>query len=176
MTEPFLGEIQPFAFDFPPRGWAQCRGGQIAISQNTALYSLIGTAYGGDGRTYFLLPDIGERIACSQGHGPGLSPRQVGDAFGAALSTLSQAQMPAHSHAMHVFAQSDQSKRTAQPQDGSGLVPPTSATPFAGGATPDAAFALGTGSAGQGQPHENRQPFLAMNFCIALQGVFPPFD
>ena len=98
MSEPFIGQIQPFAFNFAPRNWALCDGQLLPISQNTALFSLIGTTYGGDGRTTFGLPDLRGRVPIHQGHGPGLSSYVIGQTGGSATNTLTQAQMPSHTH------------------------------------------------------------------------------
>lgn len=175
MTEPFLGEIQIFGFGFAPRGFAACNGALLAIQQNTALFSLLGTSYGGDGRTTFQLPNLAARGACNQGGGPGLTPRSLGDTFGEASVTLSADQMPNHTHSVMVFAQADATKRTNTPSPGNALIIPATAAPFATG-TANAPFGPNLiGPAGNGNPHENHQPYLAVNFCIALQGVFPSF-
>lgn len=177
MTEPFIGEIQIFGFNFVPEGWAACNGATLSIAHNTALFSLLGTVYGGDGRTTFRLPDLRGRAACSTGQGPGLTPREIGSAFGADTVTLQPGEMPAHSHAMNLFVQSDESKHRSSPSPGDVLIPPTGTRAFAPGEAPTELFAPGAvGSAGSSQPHENRQPYLAVNFCIALRGVFPSFN
>lgn len=171
MTEPFIGEIQLFGFNFAPKGWAYCNGALMAISQNTALFSLLGTTYGGDGRVTFALPNFVERSACGIGQGPGLTPRQQGEMFGEDAVTLIQTEMPAHSHGLNVFAVSDPDKRSGIPAAGFGLTTPRAMT-FADTGVPQL-FANDLGVGGGGQPHENRQPYLAMNFCIALNGIFP---
>ncbi|RPE82023.1 phage tail protein [Vulcaniibacterium tengchongense] len=177
MTEPFIGEIQIFGFNFAPRGWAMCNGAQLAIQQNTALFSLLGTTYGGDGRTTFALPNLTNRAACGQGQGPGLTERPLGAAFGENSVTLSTAQLPAHQHAATLYAQPDNSKRASTPAAGNALSNPGGSSPFVAPGGSPAAFAANVVlPSGGGQPHENRQPYLAMNFCIALQGVFPSFD
>lgn len=172
MTEPFIGEIQLFGFNFAPKGWAHCNGALLAISQNTALFSLLGTQYGGDGRTTFGLPDFSGRSACGPGQGPGLTPRTQGEMFGQDSATLVQSQMASHSHRVNVYAESDPSKRSGTPTTGAGLTPPTGALTFASTAAAQP-FASDLGVGGGGLPHENRQPYLAVNFCIALTGVFP---
>jgi len=176
MTEPYIGQIQPFGFNFPPRGWAFCNGATLAIQQNTALFSLLGTQYGGNGTTTFMLPNFTNRAACNQGQAPGLTPRGIGEAFGDASVSLTWQEMPAHSHGLNLYNQGDASKRAGAPVPGAALSVPTASSPFANGAQPNAPFSpLACGPAGGGQPHENRQPYLALNFCIALQGVFPSF-
>lgn len=172
MTDPFVGEIQLFGFNFAPRGWAHCNGALLAISQNTALFSLLGVRYGGDGRTTFALPNLSGRAACGAGQAPGLTPRAQGDAFGRDTVTLLQTEIPPHSHRLNVYTESDPAKRSGTPASGSGLTTPAAAT-FATAPAAPQPFANELGVGGSGQPHDNRQPYLATNFCIALSGVFP---
>src|SRR3546814_20493446 len=127
MTEPFIGEIQLFGFNFAPRGWAYCNGALMAISQNTALFSLLGTQYGGDGKTTFGLPDFGGRSACDTGQGPGLTPRTQGETFGEDAVTLIGTQMPSHSHRLNVYPETDPGKRSDAPATGAGLGNPSAA-------------------------------------------------
>lgn len=170
MADQFVAEIRIFGFNFPPTGWAFCNGQLMPINQNTALFSLVGTFYGGDGRSTFGLPNLQSTFAIGQGQGPGLSPRQVGEAGGSASVALLPSEMPTHTHALSATA----SATTGAPA-GAALAPTaTGASAYRiPGATaamaPDALLA-----AGDSQPHENRQPYLGMNFCIALQGIFPP--
>ncbi|MQW89755.1 phage tail protein [Sinorhizobium saheli] len=176
MTTPFIGEIQLFGFNFAPRGWAFCNGALLLLRQNTALFSLLGTEYGGDGVTNFRLPNFAARAPCNQGSGTGLTPRVAGDAFGEAAVTLTLEQMPSHTHAFTVYNQNDPTKRASSPSAGNSLASPTSSSPFASGAEPDAQFAPGMiGPAGGNQAHENHQPYLAVNFSIALAGEYPSF-
>lgn len=176
MTEPFVGEIQLFGFNFAPRGWASCNGATLAIQQNTALFSLLGTNYGGNGTTTFQLPNFVNRAACNQGQGPGLTPRSMGETFGSNSVTLQQGEMPGHSHTLTAYNQPTGTLRTSAPAPGNYLGIPTLSNPFIGGLQPNVQFApTMCGPAGGGQPHENRQPYLASNFCIALQGIFPSF-
>lgn len=177
MTQPFLGEIQLFGFNFPPQGWASCNGTTLPIQQNTALFSLLGTQYGGDGTTTFQLPNFANRAGCNQGQGAGLTRRPIGETFGSNAITLTQAEMPAHMHSLTIFNQSDSSKRAASPSAGDALSVPNSSSPFLPNAQPNTQFAQNViGTAGGSQPHENRQPYLAVNFSIALSGIYPSFD
>ena len=177
MSEAFLGEIGMVGFSFAPRGWAFCNGAIMPIQQNTALFALLGTQYGGNGQTTYQLPDLMNRAACSQGQGPGLTPRTIGETFGSSTVTLLQQEMPNHTHTLQFFNQGDPAKRLSTPQANAALnLPSQAASKFfapAGGMTALAPTALQP--AGGSQPHENRQPYLALNFCIALQGVFPSF-
>jgi len=176
MTEPYLGEIQLFAFNFAPVGWALCNGATLQIRQFTALFSLIGTAYGGDGQNTFSLPNLVARAPCSQGTGPGLTQRSIGETFGEIGVTLTQPSIPSHIHSLNVFNQPDTTKRSASPAPNYALIPPENVDSFVNGLTPNTSFApITVGVTGGGQPHENRQPYLALNYCIALQGTFPSF-
>jgi microcystin-dependent protein len=179
MTDPFIGQIQPFGFNFAPANWAFCNGATLAIQQNTALFSLIGVQYGGNGSTTFQLPNFSARAAGGPGQGPGLSPRAVGDTFGIAQVSLTSAEMPAHQHTLTAFAQTDTTKRSGVPVNGGGLSLPGSnaVKPFSNTApnTPMSPTML-LPSTGGNQPHNNQQPYLAVNFCIALVGVFPSFS
>lgn len=174
MTTPYLGEIQMFGFNFAPYQWATCAGQILPISQNTALFSLLGANFGGDGRSTFGLPNYGGTTACSQGQGLGLTQRVVGESFGSESVTLLQSEIPAHNHNLNLHGQQDQSLRHGVPANGDVLLLPANASPFVSQSSPNVNFAPGMiGVAGQGQPHENRQPLLALNFCIALVGDFP---
>jgi len=176
MTQPFIGEIQLFGFNFAPLHWAFCNGAMIPIQQNTALFSLLGVQYGGNGTTSFQLPNFANRAGCNQGQGPGLTPRIEGETFGSNGVTLTQAQMPAHAHSLTLFNQGDTSKRAGTPSTGNALSLPNSSSPFLPNTQPNAQFAQNViGIAGASQPHENRQPYLAVNFSIALSGTFPSF-
>jgi microcystin-dependent protein len=176
MTTPFTGEIQLFGFNFAPNGWAFCNGALLPVQQNTTLFSLLGTNYGGDGRTTFQLPNFAARAACNQGSGIGLTQRVAGDAFGESALTLTVAQMPSHTHAFTVYNQNDPAKRAGSPSADNSLGSPTLSSPFASGAEPDAQFAPAMiGPSGGNQAHENRQPYLALNFSIALAGEYPSF-
>ena len=179
MTEPYIGQIQSFAFNFAPRGWSLCNGATLPIQQNTALFALLGTQYGGNGQTTFQLPNLAGRAATQQGTGPGLTPRLIGAPFGVNTVTLTTQEMPVHSHALTYYAQTDTTKRAQAPTSGAALSVPTNSEVFPfvpGPASPNTQFAPNMlQPAGGGQPHQNQQPYLAINFSIALQGVFPSF-
>ena len=171
MSEPFIAEIKIFAGTFAPRGYALCNGALLPIAQNTALFSLIGTTYGGDGRTTTALPNLSGRAPMHDGSGtgPGLSLRTLGQKGGTETETLSEAQMPNHTHSM---------RSLPLPGDASGPIGNTfarvvGANPYSSNvATADMAPEMIT-STGGGQSHDNMQPYLAMNFIIALVGTYP---
>ncbi|MDQ1357508.1 MAG: hypothetical protein QOE07_1185 [Acidimicrobiaceae bacterium] len=168
MSEPFLGEIRTFGFNFAPRGWAFCAGQLLAISQNTALFSLLGTTYGGNGQTTFALPDLRGRVGISVGQGPGLENYDLGEVNGAESVTLTPGQMPTHAH--NVVANGGAASAT---RPGGAVPAQTAASSYA--PAPDGTN-MNPGmiaNAGGSQPFDNRQPFLVLNFCIALQGIFP---
>jgi microcystin-dependent protein len=174
MTEPYIGQIQVFGFNFSPKGWAFCNGTVMPIAQNTALFSLLGISYGGNGTTTFQLPNFTGRAGCQQGTGPGLTRRDLGQAFGTSNVTLLTTEMPAHSHGVNAYVPST----SGWPSPGGALSQPGVATnrPFSSG-SPDTSFApTMIGQTGGNQPHQNQQPYLAMNFCIALQGIYPSFQ
>jgi microcystin-dependent protein len=171
MADPFVAEIRIFPFNFPPKGWAFCDGQLLPISQNTALFSLLGTNYGGDGKSTFALPDLQGAAAMHPGQGQGLSERFLGEVGGSETVTLLQSEIPLHTHALNSQnAPGDTSLPT-----GSAYARAIGATPYQppGGAQVAMAPQAVT-TAGGGVPHNNMQPYLTMNFCIALQGVFPP--
>lgn len=179
MTQPFIGEIQLFGFNFNPRGWAFCNGATLSIAQNTALFALIGTTYGGNGQTTYQLPNFAGRAGDQQGQGPGLSPRSLGESFGVNTVTLVSTQIPQHNHVPRIYAQNNVALRSGTPQVNGGLSVSSSAsaTAFRPLTAPNTQFApnMIQPSVGGGQPHQNQQPYLGVNFCIALQGVFPSF-
>ena len=176
MTEPYLGEIQLFGFNFAPRGWAFCSGSLVPIQQYSALFALLGVNYGGNGTTNFQLPNFTNRAGCNQGTGPGLTQRVIGEPFGENSETLTTAEMPSHMHQFTIYNQGDLAKRAASPSAGNSLVLPVNSTPFVANAEPNAQFMpTMIGPAGSNQPHENRQPYLALNYSIALEGTFPSF-
>lgn len=170
MVDPFVGEIRVMGFDFAPRGWAQCNGQLLPVSQNTALFSLLGAMYGGDGKTSFALPNLEGRAPMMWGRGPGLSDYVQGHAGGSSSVTLIESEMPAHDHPVNA---SSLDGNSGDP-DGKVLAIAVGATPYSD-AAPDTTMDPQTiGVTGGSVPHDNMQPYLGMNFCIALQGVFPP--
>lgn len=174
MSEPYIGEIRMFAGTFAPVGWEPCDGHELPISEYEALYNLIGTTYGGDGQSTFALPNLCGRIPIHQGQGPGISQNyQLGATGGVTSTTLTTSQMPSHTHTLtlplntpgtdsvtpapNLFFQQQPAQDmylTDPPEEGQGLN-------------------LGIGQAGGNQPHENRQPFLAVTFIIAVYGIYP---
>lgn len=168
--EPFLGQIQAFGFNFAPRGWAMCQGQLLPISQNTALFSLLGTTFGGDGRTTFGLPDLRSRSIVGMGQGPGQDNITWGERGGSHVTTLQAANVPPHAHGVSIpISNTDGEESTAN-----GQVLSNSAGSFNEDATAGQALkAFNTANAGSGQSFNSRNPFLGINVCIALQGIFP---
>ncbi|MCE3001454.1 MAG: tail fiber protein [Xanthomonadaceae bacterium] len=167
MSEPFIAEIRIVGFNFAPVGWALCDGQLLPISQNTALFSLLGTTFGGNGQTTFALPDLRGRAPMFDGQGPGLPPRVLGERGGTESVTLTVAEMPPHSHPVAVSTAVADRANPVGTRFGSTVDPVYTA------ANPGLAAAA-QGTAGGSQPHENMQPSLVLNFIIALQGIFPP--
>ncbi|WP_366510963.1 tail fiber protein [Yoonia sp.] len=171
--EPFIAQIMLFGGNFAPRGWAFCDGQLLPISSNSALFSIIGTVYGGDGRTTFALPDLRGRVPMHAGSGPGLTPRQIGQRVGLEHVTLVESQMPNHNHEMLVASGAAAGSRPSGDAIASASIfidnnPSDPAT------QPSIALNSRTVSnAGGGQQHENMQPTLCINYIIALQGIFP---
>ncbi|MGK5064988.1 phage tail protein [Janthinobacterium sp. LB3P112] len=177
MASPFIGEIQIFGFNFPPSGWALCNGATLPLQQYTTLFALIGTTYGGNGTSTFQLPNIVGRSACSQGTGPGLAARDIGAPFGSAGVSLTTDQLPSHRHGMTVNRQPTASLQSNAPLTNALLLAPSKTAAMTVSVTPDTTLAPNAiGMSGGSQSHENRQPLLALNYCIALQGEFPRFD
>ncbi|CAL2093040.1 phage tail protein [Tenacibaculum sp. 190524A05c] len=195
--EPFIGEIRMFAGNFAPRNWAFCDGQLLAINSNTALFSILGTQYGGDGRTTFALPDLRGRVAISAGRGPGLQDYRQGPGFGAEFRTLTQAQMPNHTHAASfngtggsatiaipavadagANGEPDESQHLAtgefsnqEVQIYSSDEADTTLKPFLAPVT--AAGTVTVGQAGASQSFDNRQPYTVVRYIICLQGIYP---
>ena len=173
MADPFVAEIRIFPFNFAPKGWAWCDGQLMPLSQNTALFSLLGTTYGGNGKSNFALPNLQGSAPMHPGQGPGLSLHDLGEVGGSETVTLLESEIPAHSHTMRAApdpaeaASPSSSRVVARPRGGS--IYQTNAS---SNLTDMAGEALAP--AGGDQPHNNMQPFLTFYFCIALQGVFPP--
>lgn len=173
MADPFVAEIRIFPFNFAPTGWAKCNGQLLPISQNTALFSLLGTTYGGNGLSNFALPNMQGNAPMHPGQGPGLSLHDLGETGGSETVTLLQTEIPAHSH-------------TIRANNSDGLQPsPTANVASAPGADRDLFWYKSvapnavmrpdaSGLTGGGLPHNNMMPYLTLNFCIAMQGVFPP--
>jgi len=169
MSQPFMGEIRTFGFPFAPRGWAQCNGQLIAIVQNQALFSLLGTNYGGDGIQTFGLPNLRGRTPIGFGNGPGLSPYVLGQIGGEESHTLIPQEIPQHNHTITV----SNAAATSPLPTNNMLAQPPSANLYV---TPDNTASLSLASlasVGGSAPHENRQPLLVANICIALLGIFP---
>ena len=173
MSEPFIGEIKIVGFSFPPRSWADCNGQLLPINQNEALFSLLGTFYGGDGRTTFALPDLRGRFPMHVGTGAGLTPRTQGQKAGTETVTMNVNQMPSHNHAGTVVSSTAEGDRT----DPAGAYPARPEDPVqpyggAGGGTM-AAGGVQIGNTGGNQAVDNMPPFLVVRFVIALVGLYP---
>ncbi len=176
--EPFVGQIMMVGFNFAPRGWAFCNGQLISISSNSALFSLLGTIYGGDGRTTFALPNLQGRCAVGMGHGPGLSDRRIGSTFGSETVALNQNEMPSHTHQL---MGSNTDATTSDPTNGTlakdnvTIERGNPAIPVNGYGSGAANVAMGASisNSGGSQAHNNMQPSIGMNYIIALQGIFP---
>jgi microcystin-dependent protein len=170
MADPFVAEIRIFPFNFAPKGWAFCDGQLMPLSQNTALFSLLGTTYGGDGKSTFALPNLQGNAPMHPGQGPGLSLHDLGEMSGTETVTLLESEMPAHSHAVSA----SQADGTSQSPAGEKLATGVGIGQYA---APGALTQLSPNAlapAGGSSPHNNMQPYLTLNFCIALQGVYPP--
>ena len=169
MSEPFLGTIRLVGFNFAPVRWALCQGQALPISQNTALFSLIGTTFGGDGVQTFNLPDLRSRVAVGQGQGLGLSPYLQGQTGGQEGVALNIQQAPAHSHTLMAAG----NVTTPNPGPSLALGTPAATVKMYGAGSPTPLAPSSIGNFGGGASHENRQPFLPLNYIIALQGIFP---
>jgi microcystin-dependent protein len=178
MSDPFVAEIRIFPFNFAPTGWAECDGQLMPISQNTALFSLLGTTYGGDGRSTFALPNLQGSAAMHTGGaqpGPGLSTRDLGEQSGVEFVTLLTSEMPAHAHRFGGAIDANGTNTSpvgsiwSQAPQGRGSLAAYHEAPPTG-----ALNAIALSASGGDQPHNNMQPYLMLNFCIAMQGVFPP--
>jgi microcystin-dependent protein len=169
MDQPFLGLIAAVGFNFAPRGWAFCAGQIMPIAQNQALFSLLGTTYGGNGQTTFALPDLRGRAALSSGQGFGLQSYNLGETGGSETVALTAQQMPQHNH---LFGATTTSANTAA-VNGNFLAETTITAYREGNPGAPVPMANMIGNSGQSQPHSNQQPYLAVNFIIALTGIFP---
>ena len=169
--DPFVAEIRIFPFNFAPKGWAFCDGQILPLSQNTALFSLLGTTYGGDGKSNFALPNMQGNVPMHPGQGPGLSLHDLGETGGSDTVTLLESEIPSHSHGLNVSQSDATDQSPVAEQFASGIAIGTYAVP---GANLTQLSSSGIAPAGGDQPHNNLQPYLTLNFCIALQGVYPP--
>lgn len=168
MADPFVAEIRIFPFNFAPKGWAWCDGQLLPLSQNTALFSLLGTTYGGDGKSNFALPDLQGRAPMHPGQGPGLSLHDLGETGGTETVALLESEIPFHTHTLKT------SVRPADALSPATLAAGTGNNMYAPAANLADAAPQALSTAGGSIPHNNMQPYLTFYFCIALQGVFPP--
>ena len=168
MSDQFVAEVRMFGFNFPPTGWAFCDGQILPISQNTALFSLLGTTYGGNGQSTFALPDLQGDVPVHPGQGQGLSQYDLGQSGGSSSVTLLTSEIPLHSHSFTATEEIVNENNVTNNFFGAGesrYAPPAAVTQMAPQALPPAGASL---------PHNNMMPYLVVNFCIALQGIFPP--
>ncbi|ACV28011.1 phage tail protein [Kangiella koreensis] len=173
MSEPFIAEIRIFAGNFAPRSWAFCNGQLLPVSQNTALFSLIGTTYGGDGRTTMALPNMQGRAPMHPGRGPGLTEKRLGQLGGSETVTLSEAQIPNHTHNQLGSNEESEFDGTNNPQSSLPGSVEGGKELYADGNNLQPISESAVENTGGSQPHNNMQPFLSMNFIIALQGLYP---
>jgi microcystin-dependent protein len=169
MADPFVAEIRIFPFNFPPKGWAFCDGQLLPISQNTALFALLGTVYGGDGKSTFALPDLQGSSAMHPGQGQGLSLRDLGEIGGSDTVTLLVSEIPVHTHSMVTAANEAAESSTVT----NNSLTRATLNIYTPAANLSAMAAQALAPAGGSLPHNNLQPYLTLNYCIAMQGVFP---
>jgi microcystin-dependent protein len=169
LADPFVAEIRVFPFNFAPTGWAFCNGQILPISQNTALFSLLGTVYGGDGKSTFALPNLQGSVPIHPGQGPGLSLYDLGQIGGSEFVTLLQSEIPAHSHGLMTAADDQYESNVAT----NTALTRSSLNIYSTTLTPTMMAPQSLSPAGGSLPHNNMMPYLTLNFCIALQGVFP---
>jgi microcystin-dependent protein len=171
-VDPFVAEIRIVPFNFPPKGWAFCDGQLLPLSQNTALFSLLGTFYGGDGKSTFALPDLQGSTAMHSGQGPGLSQRFIGETGGSETVTLLVSEMPVHTHTANCVGVLS---TTAAPSNQTAIAKSVNGAAFTpGGGAVQQLAPEALPVAGGSLPHNNLQPYLTLNYVIALQGVYPP--
>ena len=176
MSDPFIGEIRAFAFDYAPVDWAVCAGQTIPVQQNSALFAVIGNSFGGDGSSIFMLPNLQGRTVIGGGSGPGLSPHCVGEQVGSRSQTLSLEQLPAHTHAINAEKNSGSKNSPAGAfwaKGAAGGAKPAPVNTYAPLPAGDVLAGSAVAQAGSGLLHENQQPWLTLNLCICLTGVFP---
>ena len=176
MSDQFLAEIRIFPFSFAPQGWAFCNGQVLPIPQNTALFSLLGTTYGGNGTSNFALPNLQGNVPMHPGQGSGLSSHVLGETGGSTTVTLLQTQVPAHTHSINCVDGGRVAGQVGQPTNAilvkAGTGGPANA--YTSGATQNQTMGPNmVGYTGGNQPHNNMMPYLTLNFCIALQGIYP---
>ena len=179
MADPFVAEIRIFGFNFAPTGWAQCNGQLLPISQNTALFSLLGTFYGGDGKSTFALPDLQGSVPTNQGQGSGLQEWFVGQMEGSDTVTLLVSEMPLHNHLLAATTTVGTTNvatnnQLGKGQSGNPVSGVTQARVYSANAPQTPMQFQGISIAGSSLPHNNLMPYLVLNYCIAMQGVFPP--
>ena len=175
MSNPYLGEVRIFGFNFAPLGWATCDGQILSISQNTALFSLLGTNYGGNGTTTFALPNFQGDTGVQQGQGAGLSQYFVGQQSGTTTVTLNQTNLPQHNHVINTRGAGNSTQNSHGPTSTAFLGDSDPDQLYNRTATPTLSMApQAIGPSGQGQAHDNMQPYEVLIYCIALRGVFPP--
>ncbi|MGN6817499.1 MAG: phage tail protein [Sphingomonas sp.] len=176
MSSPFLAEIRTFSFNFAPKGWAMCNGQILSIQQNAALFSLVGTTYGGNGVTTFAIPNLQGRVPIHQGQGPGLANVALGEISGQETQTLTSQQMPIHTHGFTATT-SPATKKPVNLGVFADDVDSQAVDYFAAFNAPNSSYVnlspLSMSTAGGNQPHNNMQPYLVLTICIALQGIFP---
>jgi len=174
MSDAYLGEIRPFPYPFVPKGWALCNGAVLEISKYPQLFSLLGTAYGGDGRVTFGLPNLAGRVAVGDGHGEGLTPRKRGDWGGTEALPLTEATLASHRHTLHGTSTTGSSREPSGAMFAN--IRRNVYRKEAGGTGTMSPLTLSPAGEGQPQPHENRQPSLELVYCIAVEGIYPPSD
>jgi microcystin-dependent protein len=169
VSEPFVGQIMTAGFNFAPTGWALCDGQLLPISQNTALFSLLGTQFGGNGTSNFALPNLQDQVPIGFGQGPGLSDYEIGETLGEENHTLLSSEIPSHMHTVAPLASHDE-RTTDHP---GGTVYPTTGGVYASTHNSNAPMGAYQSSPAGGTPHSNLQPYLVLNYVIAMQGIFP---
>lgn len=176
MSDPYTGQVTAFAFPFAPIYWAFCDGSTMPMNQYGALFSLIGFTFGGDGVGKFGVPDLRGRSPCGDGLGTGLTQRQLGVAFGAETVTLDLTTIPQHNHTANASAFRPGGDRFSVPTALAGLTSASAGNPYTDGAADVVMSSMAVSPTGQGGPHNNMQPYITLNYCIATNGTYPEFD